>query len=148
MTQPPRSARRIIVGAGADGRSRVISDDVVPGRQERPDGTQVQELWRHERLPAASSTPDPDLGAPPADGVVVRLYTMAPAGSGAEMELHTTTNHHVITVLDGRVELLLDDEVVTLDPYDTMVIPGSSHALRNPDAVSATVIYTAARLSK
>lgn len=148
MSETAQNARRVIAGTNQDGRSYVVTDEVVPGQQERPDGTLVQEVWRHEKLPASLAVDDPDLGPPPAEGVVVRLYTMAPAGSGPEMELHTTTNHHVITVLDGHVELLLDDETVTLAPYDTMVIPGSSHALRNPDPTPSTVIYTAARLAQ
>ncbi|GEM29621.1 hypothetical protein NN3_06280 [Nocardia neocaledoniensis NBRC 108232] len=76
-----KTARRVIAGLDADGKSTIAVDESTATRVALPAFT-VNDVWRVDALPAAMSAGD-TLAAeveldPPAAGVVVRLATFPP----------------------------------------------------------------------
>jgi hypothetical protein len=126
--------RRVITGLDANGRSCVISDDVIDvstgrARAGRDKGT-LSVLWQTSEVPPLVERPRdfPLLGT---DNV--------PGGSkwlilGWEPNVvRTTVRTNTLdydTVLQGSCELLLETGAVPLGPGDSVVIPGTVHGWR------------------
>lgn len=145
--QPHPRARQVIVGTDASGASTVVSDASSP-ETVLPGGIVLQELWqqrtlpaRLDDLPAASWTLGPE--APDA-GAVVRILTM-PATEGDSRpapDLHSDPSLHVITMLEGELDFVLETERVRLGAGETIVLRDSLHDLFNPHARQARFVYT------
>jgi len=141
-------ARRVIVGLNDSSASTVIADDRNLPSTRLPNGIVLQELWQQRTIPAEpNDRPEPDwtLGpAAPVQGAVVRILTV-PAANGdepARPDLHTDPSLHVITMLDGELDFVLEDDEVTLGFGDSIVLRGSMHDLRNLQPRPATFVYT------
>jgi mannose-6-phosphate isomerase-like protein (cupin superfamily) len=142
------SNRRVLVGLDAQGRSTVRSDAHDMARTYPPTGVAIQEVWWQAEVPAG---PDDDgdrsgpIGlAPPPRGGVVRILTVPPFPGGAEWipDLHFDDSVHVITLIVGRLDIVLEVGEVTLGPGDSVVLPASVHDLRNTTGEPATFVYT------
>jgi len=145
---PDQLARRVIVGVDDNGSSTVVADGRDLPLTRLDNGIVLQELWQQRRVPARSDDqPEPGwtLGPDaPTDGAVVRILTV-PAASGpaqAEPDLHTDPSLHVMTMLDGELDVILQDGEVTLGVGDSIVLRGSLHDLRNARPRPATFVYT------
>lgn len=152
--------RRIITGEGADGRSRVIADDVPAatfrfgavrsgedphaflGTTRSPDiaspGTGevvVAELWRTGAVPERSWA-DPT-AADGAYDVEVQpgqtRWRLVQMGPNLRRPMHRTATLDCDVVLSGSVDLVLDEGEVHLVAGDAIVIPGINHAWRTGD---------------
>ncbi|MDR6989203.1 mannose-6-phosphate isomerase-like protein (cupin superfamily) [Paenarthrobacter nitroguajacolicus] len=130
-------ATRRIVTEEVDGRSKVSSDVQIESQYW------LDELW--------VTTPDEPMGTDPgmpalnvpAGHSLFRVCHLPPdavmreafaAGSGSEVEadgFHRTQTVDYVFVLDGPVELVLDDSSVTVQPGDCVVQRGTNHAWRN-----------------
>lgn len=142
-----RQDRRVVVGLDPEGRSAVLTDDRALPTIAFPNGIVRQEIWAQEHVPARPGDhglrKDPTATEPPADGVVVRLITVPPGGAPTgPSELHYDDALHVITMVEGTLEFVLETGVVELATPDTIVLPASMHDLRNPTAEPATFVYT------
>jgi quercetin dioxygenase-like cupin family protein len=63
---------------------------------------------------------------------VVRASTTGRAADGVDSEgFHRTPTLDYVYVLDGPVELVLDDTSVVVEPGDCVVQRGTNHAWRN-----------------
>jgi quercetin dioxygenase-like cupin family protein len=147
-------ARRVIVGVDADAASTVVADARDLPFTRLPNGILLQELWQQRRIPAKpDDQPKPEwtLGpAAPTEGAVVRILTV-PAANGealAEPDLHTDPSLHVITMLSGELNVLLEDGDVTLGVGDSIVLRGSMHDLQNVRPRPATFVYTSLPLAE
>lgn len=129
---------RRIVTEDADGRSRIASDGPAPQ-------TWCDEIW--------ITSPDEPLGvdpgtvprpvAAPAGSVLFRCVSLLPheeikaimaSGEHGEIDadgFHRTPTVDYVLVLDGPVELLLDEGSVIVQPGDCVVQRGTNHAWRN-----------------
>jgi quercetin dioxygenase-like cupin family protein len=141
-------ARRVIVGLNDSSASTVIVDDRNLPSTRLSNGIMLQELWQQRTIPAEPNyRPEPEwtLGpAAPVQGAVVRILTV-PAANGdepARPDLHTDPSLHVITMLDGELDFVLEDGEVTLGFGDSIVLRGSMHDLRNLQPRPATFVYT------
>ncbi|MDR7161977.1 hypothetical protein [Arthrobacter sp. BE255] len=150
----PPSARRVIVGVNGSSSSVVVADDRNLPSTRLPNGIVLQELWQQRSIPAEpNDRPEPDwtLGpAAPVEGAVVRILTV-PAGHGdesAKPDLHTDPSLHVITMLSGELNIVLEDGEVMLGFGDSIVLRGSMHDLRNLKQRPATFVYTSFPLDK
>lgn len=145
--------RRVVTGE-VDGRSRVVIDDEAPR-------TWCDEIW--------STSADEPLGTDP--GTTPRPVEVPAGGTGwrmvslppdAEMRarlaerstegvdgdgFHRTQTIDYVVVLDGPLELVLDDGSVVLEPGDCVVQRETNHAWRNhndhPVRLLALMVSTA-----
>jgi mannose-6-phosphate isomerase-like protein (cupin superfamily) len=129
---------RRIVTENVGGRSRVASDGLAPH-------TWCDEIW--------ATTPQDPLGldpgthpkplTPPPGATACRMVALPPdavmrAGlargsvEGVDPDgFHRTNTVDYVFVLDGPVELVLDDGSVVVGPGDCVVQRGTNHAWRN-----------------
>ena len=147
-------ARRVIVGLNDSSASTVIADDRNLPSTRLPNGILLQELWQQRSIPAdPNDRPEPEwtLGpAAPLEGAVVRILTV-PAANGdapAIPDLHTDPSLHVITMLDGELNIILEDGEASLGFGDSIVLRGSMHDLRNLQPRPATFVYTSFPLAR
>ena len=140
--------RRIVVGLDAQGRSTVVSDAADMACAHPPTGVAIQEVWWQADVPArlhdegARGGPI-GLAAPPSGGVV-RILTVPPSPGGPDWvaDLHFDDSMHVITLIAGQLDIVLEVGAVTLRPGDSIVLPASVHDLRNATDQPATFVYT------
>ena len=148
-------ARRVVTEV-ADGRSRVAVDGVVPAGW-------MEDLW--VTTPAVPYGLDPaDVEPslePPAGGTRFRIATLPPdavmraalaerATEGVDAAgFHATRTVDYVFILDGPVELELDEGSVLLQPGDCVVQRGTRHAWRNrndtPIRLLTVMVSAAAR---
>ena len=137
-----RNAMRVLVtGVDADGRSCVVSDEVV--LDPTPDG--LFHFGVVHRTAAAPPSPRPpgaadhmDVQVPPG----ILQWIVVDYAPGA-----VQTNHHTDTidcnhVLRGTVDLVLDDGVHHLEAGDAVVVNGVDHAwTAGPDGCRLSVLF-------
>jgi quercetin dioxygenase-like cupin family protein len=146
--------RRIVVGLDAQGRSAVLSDATDMALKHPPTGVAIQELWWQAELPARLDDHGARIGpiglAPPQRGGVVRILTVPPSADGADWvpDLHFDDSMHVITLIAGQLDIVLEVGGVTLLPGDSVVLPASVHDLRNTTDQPATFVYTSFPLAR
>jgi hypothetical protein len=146
-----RPARRVTVGTNAAGSSTVVSDSTSPSTQ-LPNGIVLDEVWQQRSLPARTEDrplPEWTLGpAAPVEGVVVRILTMPAAGSDSPgvPDLHSDPSLHIITMLDGELDVVLQDGRVSLNAGDTIVLRDSMHDLVNLHSRPSRFVYTSVPL--
>ncbi len=118
--------RRIVTGHDAQGRAVFMADETV---EEQPLGAVV---WSTTVLPADNSGPA-ESGATPAGiastGSVVRVMTIEP---GHRSPMHRTQTLDFGVVLDGEINLELDDGAVkSVRAGEVVVQRGTMHAWEN-----------------
>ena len=157
--------RRIVTGHGADGSSKVLMDGPAPNVKQRKAGNASTLLWVTDECPAeVSGTADRaarEIGVPPPrHGSVFRLAEFAPGvggeirdnetllrdfGIGADVRrgraprhpaIHRTRSIDYVVVLEGEIDLLLDDGEVRLNAGDVVVQQGTNHAWINRGAAT------------
>jgi mannose-6-phosphate isomerase-like protein (cupin superfamily) len=160
-----KTVRRIVTGHRADGRSTVLIDAPAPNVKQRQAGNASTLLWVTEEAPALiCGTEDRaarEIGVPPPRrGSVFRIAEFPPRtggevrdhetllrdfGIGAEVArghaprhpaIHRTRSIDYVIVLEGEIDLLLDDGEVRLGAGDVVVQRGTNHAwINRGDAV-------------
>lgn len=161
------SLRRIVVGVGHDGESRVIESapprvvyrfrpprggvdsHTLEGRaptgdvsSPAPGEVTIAELWATGSL-ADGRGGDPTLAfdgfdvETPPGATRWRVVTM---GAGWQAAMHKTNTIDYDVVLAGDLELVLEDGAVSLAPGDVVVLPGVVHGWRaGPHGASMAV---------
>ena len=139
--------RRVVTGYDERGRS-VFLDDGVPPATLRMGDVVMSTLWEvapGHRTPLSGGDPDtpqPDLEPPPG-GLAWRVLRLPPTGTAAgegsgELDhderfdksrpgMHRTDTLDLVQVVDGHIELELDDSKVTLTGGDCVVQRGTWH---------------------
>jgi hypothetical protein len=128
--------RRVVTGNDGTGRSRVVSDG--------PAGT--PDLWR-----TSPEVPLGDPGIPLATSIepvaggsrwgVFEIRPNAEAmAADPQAGFHTTATVDYVTVLQGRLTLVLDDGEVALGPGDCVVQRNTAHAWRNDGPETAVIM--------
>jgi len=155
-----RPVRRIVTGHRADGRSTVLMDSAAPNVKQRRAGNASTLLWVTQECPADISgvadraaadvaVPPPPCGSifrvaefPPHTGGEVREHAtvLRDFGIGADVArghpprhpaIHRTRTIDYVIVLEGEIDLLLDDGEVRLAAGDVVVQRGTNHAWIN-----------------
>jgi mannose-6-phosphate isomerase-like protein (cupin superfamily) len=156
----PKAVRRVVTGHRADGRSAVLLDTPAPNVKQRQAGNASTLLWVTEETPAlvsgAGDRAAREIGVPPPRrGSVFRIAEFPPRsggevrdneavlrdfGIGAEVArghaprhpaIHRTRSIDYVIVLEGEIDLLLDDGEVRLAAGDVVVQRGTNHAWIN-----------------
>ena len=160
-----KPVRRIVTGHRPDGRSTVLIDAAAPHVKQRAAGNASTLLWVTEESPAQVSggadraardiaVPPPPRGSifriaefPPHTGGDVRdnETVLRDFGIGADVKrghpprhptIHRTRSLDYVIVLEGEIDLLVDDGEVRLCAGDVVVQRGTNHAwINRGDAV-------------
>ena len=157
-----RTVRRLVTGHHADGRSTVLFDGPAPNVKQRKAGNASTLLWVTDETPARMENADRaarEIGVPPPrQGTIFRVAEFPP-GVGGEVRdnetvlrdfgigpdvkrgraprhpaIHRTRSIDYVVVLEGEIDLLLDDRDVRLKAGDVVVQQATNHAWINRGA--------------
>lgn len=132
--------RRIVTGNDARGRSHIASDEVVDAGLTEPDGL----VWKDDPAmvggwwPSSAPHLEPPRGGsrcsrvvlPPWKEMAAAVAAGAIPGLDARGFHRTQTIDHIL-MLEGEVDLLLDDARTTIRPGDVVIQRNTSHAWHN-----------------
>lgn len=176
-----RRPRRVVTGTDERGRSRVVSDGPSPGRFALPD-TRFDVIWHVNAQPprVGDSVDSADLdrySMQPARGVTTWVILEIPPAGTDSLDLgspkvasarqrfddagvyetgsggwHRTDTLDFAVVLEGEIDLELDDGIHRLGPGDCVVQTGVRHRWVNrgtsPCRISGIVIGATSRSRK
>jgi mannose-6-phosphate isomerase-like protein (cupin superfamily) len=165
-----KPTRRVVTGHDDNGKAIVLMDGPAPNmRQRKSGGNSLTLLWVTEESPVDVSgsrdRADRQIGVPPPpNGSIFRIVEFAPAAPGAagvdhdtilrEMGLdpekqgyarhantHRTRTVDYAIVLEGEIDMLLDDSEVHMKAGDVMVQQATSHAWVNNSGKPCRVAF-------
>jgi hypothetical protein len=170
MSEMPRGVRRIVTGHDAAGKAIVTIDGDAPNVKVREVGGLVSTLlWVLDSAPAKHS--DKDLGdvaspvAPPPQGAVFRIVDFPPVTEELDEEankrmkaamgiahddggaparhafMHRTKSVDFAIIMDGEIDMLLDDSEVHCRAGDVMVQQGTNHAWVNRGTETCRIAF-------
>jgi len=127
------NVRRVITGHDEAGKSVVVIDDVAQNGASRRRGHDSRVVWVTDgAIPANAGNADAgatEVGRPPPDGgTIFRIMELQP---DQDIEMHKTQTIDYVVVIEGELNLVLDDTEVALRPGDCLVQRGTNHAWRN-----------------
>ena len=155
-----KAVRRVVTGHLADGRSTVLVDAPAANVKRRQAGNASTLLWVTDETPASlcgnGDAAAREIGVPPPQGGSIFRIAEFPPHSGAEVPdhesmlrdfgigpdvarghaprhpaIHRTRSIDYVIVLEGEIDLLLDDGEVRLRAGDVVVQRATHHAWIN-----------------
>ena len=134
--------RRVITGHDGKNVAKVILEGPANNTKRPRDGVASTLMWCSDLMPADISigADAEDMGArilgtaPPQNGSRFIVMEFAP---GIASEMHRTETIDYIAVLDGEIDMDMDDSTVKLRAGDIMVQRGTHHAWVNRGAEPA-----------
>jgi naringenin degradation protein FdeH len=165
-----KPTRRVVTGHDAEGKAIVLTDGPAPNmKQRKSSGNTLTLLWVTDECPAdvsaSADRADRQIGVrPPTQGSVFRIVEFAPMLQGSLQGDHTTTirelgldpesqgygrhpnTHRTPTVdyaivLEGEIDMLLDDTQVHMKAGDVMVQQATNHAWVNNSGKPCRVAF-------
>jgi naringenin degradation protein FdeH len=152
-----RSTRRIVTGHDSRGKAVVLFDDVATAKQRGANGVTL--FWVTSEFPVdaagSSDRAQTPIGVPPPkNGTVFRVVDFAPASPHAapvdhneilramgidpatqgyprHANTHRTKTIDYAIVLDGEIDMLLDDSEIHVKAGDVLVQQATNHAWVN-----------------
>jgi mannose-6-phosphate isomerase-like protein (cupin superfamily) len=159
MMKTSSGIRRVVTTHDADGKAIVLFDGAAPNVGTRSSGTRSTLLWTTGSMPATYANDDrADVKiatGPPPGSTILRIVEFPPEPPGytadnaavlAEMgiapdsrgrrparhpHMHATESVDYAIVLEGEIDMLLDDSEVHLNAGDILVQQGTNHAWVN-----------------
>jgi naringenin degradation protein FdeH len=155
-----KSTRRIVTGHDTQGKAVALFDSALPAKQRSAGGNGMTLLWVTSEFPVdVAATADQAQTAvgvpPPANGTIFRIVDFAPAtsahdepvdhhqillsmgidpatqGYARHANTHRTRTIDYAIVLEGEIDMLLDDGEVHVKAGDVLVQQGTNHAWVN-----------------
>ena len=135
------TARRVVTGHDANGKSVAVSDGLPP--QDHPMqgpaiGADFFEIWSTpEAVPSLASLPEGEPTArpftimPPSGHLVRILDIYPPQMGGRRTVMHRTRTLDYAVVIEGEIVLVLSDSEVVLGLGEVVVQRGTDHAWEN-----------------
>jgi quercetin dioxygenase-like cupin family protein len=128
--------RRVVTGHDRDNVARVIMDGPATNAKGGASGATSTLIWSTDSTPAdiAIGEDVEDLGAriigtaPPAHGTRFAVITFPPGNPG---RMHRTETIDYVVVMQGELDMDMDDSTVKLRAGDVMVQRGTNHAWVN-----------------
>ncbi len=152
-----KSTRRVVTGHDAQGKAVVLFDNALPAKQRGSNGMTM--LWVTTEFPVdvavSADRAQMQVGVPPpANGTIFRIVDFAPAappaapvdhrqilvsmgidpatqGYARHANTHRTRTIDYAIVLDGEIDMLLDDSEIHVKAGDMLVQQGTNHAWVN-----------------
>ena len=156
------SIRRVVTGHDKNGKAIVISDGQPPKKRDMPAIEQAL-LWVTNKAPASNAGSEDagnvDVGIPPpTNGSIFRVIDFkpetgahaAPAHTPAGVEttkdarhpgMHRTRSIDYAIVMEGEIDMLLDDSEVHLKAGDVVIQRGTYHAWANRSGKVCKVFF-------
>jgi hypothetical protein len=154
-----KSTRRIVTGHDAKGKAIVLFDAALQAKQRTAGGNGMTMLWTTREFPVEMSGSDDRAQnhagvSPVTNGTVFRIVDFAPAaphaapvdhhqilvsmgidpatqGYARHANTHRTRTIDYAIVLDGEIDMLLDDSEVHVKAGDVLVQQATNHAWVN-----------------
>ena len=153
--------RRVVFGHDTKGKAVALFDSDVAPRQRSPGGNGVANLWITSEFPldldGTADRAQTQVGVPPpAGGTIFRIVDFPPAtataapshlehekillgmgidpasqGYARHRNTHRTKSVDYAIVLDGEIDMLMDDTEVHLKAGDVLIQQGTNHAWVN-----------------
>jgi mannose-6-phosphate isomerase-like protein (cupin superfamily) len=166
-----KSVRRVVVGHDEQGKAVALFDGPATPRARSPGGNAVLNLWVTSEFPVdmtgAADKAETKVGVPPpTHGTIFRIVdfpsTPKPAavsqadhekalnamgidpatqGYARHANTHRTKSIDYAIVLDGEIDMLMDDTEVHLKTGDVLVQQGTNHAWVNNTGKSCRVAF-------
>ncbi len=166
----PRQTRRVIADHDANGKAVITQDGPTPNVKVRSVGNLTSTLvWVTQAAPAAlDSQEDPSIKdvvvAPPAGGSILRIVDFPPAKDSGPVDnaamlkemglsadagaapprhasMHRTKSIDYAIVMEGEIDMLLDDSEVHLKAGDILIQKATNHAWVNNSDANCRVIF-------
>ena len=159
-----KPVRRIVTGH-RDGKAVVLFDGAAPNQKLRQASGLVSTLaWVTDETPAdisgAADRSLREIGVPPPpNGTIFRVVDFPPEGAARSREdilkemgvsdaggarhaaMHRTRSIDYAVVLEGEIDMLLDDSEVHLQAGDVLVQQGTNHAWVNRGARPCRIAF-------
>ena len=138
-----KPVRRVVTAQDASGRAVLLFDSAAPNVKLRASGLVSTLLWVTDESPARL-TRDSDRAAreigipPPALGSIFRIVDFPPGTNG---EMHRTNSIDYAVVLEGEIDMLLDDSEVHLKAGDVLVQQATNHGWMNRGAANCRIAF-------
>jgi quercetin dioxygenase-like cupin family protein len=164
-----KAIRRVVTGHDRVGKAIVLSDGPAPNLRQRSSGIASTLAWVTDETPAdiagTADRADREIAvAPPPSGSILRIVDFPPVAAGPavdhanvarEMGLdekhggapprhaftHRTRSIDYAIVLDGEIDMLLDDSEVHLAAGDIVVQQGTNHAWVNNGSKTCRIAF-------
>jgi mannose-6-phosphate isomerase-like protein (cupin superfamily) len=162
-----KSTRRIVTGHGPQGKAVVLFDGAMAAKQRGANGITL--LWVTSQFPVdAAGSADRAQTAigvpPPENGTVFRIVDFAPAaphaapvdhhqillamgidpatqGYARHANTHRTRTIDYAIVLEGEIDMLLDDSEIHVKAGDVLVQQATNHAWVNNGTKSCRIAF-------
>lgn len=137
--------RRVVTGHDADGVAIVLHDAPFVKVKQGKSGV-LTHLWNTKATPAdirigtdiADPGQEPHVTAPPPDGSRFVIIDYPPGNSGT---MHRTETLDYVIVLEGEIDMDMDDSSVHLAAGDVLIQRGTNHAWMNRSAANCRVAF-------
>jgi quercetin dioxygenase-like cupin family protein len=138
--------RRVVTGHDAAHVAKVLRDEPATNAKTPQPGLVSTMLWCTDGAPAAmpvGENPE-DMGArvigtaPPANGDRFAVIDFPP---GNHPHMHRTETIDYVIVMEGEIEMDMDDSTVKLKAGDILVQRGTNHAWANRSGKRARVAF-------
>ena len=156
-----RTVRRVVVGHDAQGKAIAFFDGPTMPKQRSPGGNAVLNLWVTNEFPvdltSNADKAEAKVGVPPpGNGTIFRIVEFPPTsptpaaphgdhsktltamgidpttqGYARHPNTHRTKSIDYAIVLDGEIDMLMDDLEVHLKAGDVLIQQGTNHAWVN-----------------
>jgi len=138
--------RRFVTGHDANNVAKVIMEGPAPNAKRSSPGTVSTLIWSTDRTPADIAVGEQveDMGgriigtAPPANGSRFAVIDFPP---GNAPRMHRTETIDYVIVLEGEIEMDMDQSTVKMKAGDVMVQRGTNHAWANRSNKRARVAF-------
>ncbi|MFL4985695.1 MAG: cupin domain-containing protein [Xanthobacteraceae bacterium] len=138
--------RRFVTGHDARNIAKVIMQGPATNAKYPSPGTVSTMIWCTDEIPADITVGEQveDLGArilgtaPPANGTRFAVIDFPP---GNQPRMHRTETIDYVIVLEGEIEMDMDEQTVKLKAGDVMVQRGTNHAWANRSNARARVAF-------
>jgi quercetin dioxygenase-like cupin family protein len=138
--------RRVVTGHGATNTAKVIFDTPATNAKYPDSGVVSTMIWCTDATPANISVGEnvEDTGArilgtaPPAKGSRFAVIDFPP---GNKPHMHRTETIDYVIVIEGEIDMDMDDSTVKLKAGDVMVQRGTNHAWANRGSKRARVAF-------
>jgi hypothetical protein len=164
-------SRRVVTGHDANGKAVVLRDDVPEVTVRARTGGRAQQMWYTEKTPAEEVTAADPTGKitgtnPPLTGSIFRILEIpsedsyparteadgdehrrntgvevGPLGKGRHPGMHRTHSIDYALILDGEIDMLLDDSEVHCKAGDVVIQNGTNHAWVNRSGKPCTIAF-------
>ena len=159
-----KPVRRVVTGQ-RDGKAVVLFDGAAPNQKLRQASGLVSTLvWATDETPASiagsedraerdSGVPPPPAGSifrvvdfPPEQGArsreaILREMGVADSGTARHAGMHRTRSIDYAVVLEGEIDMLLDDSEVHLQAGDVLVQQATNHAWVNRGSETCRIAF-------